>query len=151
MVGPSVGACGLFLYIDVHHKGPGGCEIEFFFGVSYGSQLGSQYAELFPEHVGRMVLDGVLDHSQNQVTSLMDEVISLESTVSQFFKWCNTTSDCAFYHHDLPAIFDNLVDEANANPIPAPGCLTPAEAAAKGTTACRSDVTGYELISNTQS
>lgn len=32
-----------------------------YLGYSYGSWLGAWYAGLFPEKVGRMVLDGVLD------------------------------------------------------------------------------------------
>ncbi|OAA58288.1 Peptidase S33 tripeptidyl aminopeptidase-lik [Cordyceps fumosorosea ARSEF 2679] len=31
-------------------------------GYSYGSELGARYAELFPRRVGRVVLDGVVDH-----------------------------------------------------------------------------------------
>ena len=32
-----------------------------YFGASYGTQLGSTYAELFPDRVGRFVLDGAID------------------------------------------------------------------------------------------
>lgn len=32
-----------------------------YYGISYGTQLGSTYASMFPSRVGRMVLDGVLD------------------------------------------------------------------------------------------
>jgi pimeloyl-ACP methyl ester carboxylesterase len=32
-----------------------------FYGFSWGSYLGQNYAQLFPKHVGRMVLDGVVD------------------------------------------------------------------------------------------
>lgn len=113
-------------------------------GVSYGTQLGSQYAELFPEHVGRMVLDGVLDHSQAGIDSLMTESMAAEDSFHRFTRWCNTTSKCAFYSRDLPSIFDKLVDMANEKPIPALGCH---EGVVK---ACRPDVTGYELISQAQ-
>ena len=34
-----------------------------YLGKSYGTFLGAQYAELFPERVGRVVLDGVLPSS----------------------------------------------------------------------------------------
>ncbi|MEU2064231.1 alpha/beta hydrolase [Streptomyces sp. NPDC013455] len=44
-----------------------------YFGISYGTELGGVYAHLFPEHVGRMVLDAVVDptadtvgHAENQ-------------------------------------------------------------------------------------
>ena len=32
-----------------------------YFGSSYGTRIGSLYAELFPERVGRMILDGSVD------------------------------------------------------------------------------------------
>ncbi|MEI2776300.1 MAG: alpha/beta hydrolase [Tetrasphaera sp.] len=32
-----------------------------YYGISYGTQLGSTYASLFPSRVGRLVVDGVLD------------------------------------------------------------------------------------------
>ena len=34
-----------------------------YLGASYGTKLGATYAELFPEQVGRFVLDGALDVS----------------------------------------------------------------------------------------
>ncbi|MGV9280654.1 alpha/beta fold hydrolase [Streptomyces sp. NPDC003730] len=44
-----------------------------YFGISYGTELGGVYAHLFPEHVGRVVLDAVVDpsadtmgHAENQ-------------------------------------------------------------------------------------
>ncbi|MFF1837540.1 alpha/beta hydrolase [Streptomyces sp. NPDC058231] len=46
-----------------------------YFGISYGTELGGTYAHLFPENVGRTVLDGVVDptadaigHARNQAT-----------------------------------------------------------------------------------
>ena len=34
-----------------------------YLGYSYGTYLGTMYAELFPEKVGKMVLDGAVDPS----------------------------------------------------------------------------------------
>lgn len=44
------------------------------FAQSYGSQIGEQYAELFPENVGRMALDAILDHSTSEVSGIFVEV-----------------------------------------------------------------------------
>ncbi|RDA86168.1 hypothetical protein CP532_3034 [Ophiocordyceps camponoti-leonardi (nom. inval.)] len=115
-----------------------------FMGFSYGTQLGSQYAELFPDRVGKMVLDGVLDHSQLDVDGLMTEAISYDDSLKGFFKWCNTTTECALHGQDISTIFDKLVNEANEKPIPAPGCLGSHSAK------CAPNVTGYELIMNAQ-
>ncbi|KAF4589870.1 tripeptidyl aminopeptidase [Ophiocordyceps camponoti-floridani] len=116
-----------------------------FMGISYGTQLGSQYAELYPERVGKMVLDGVVDHTQRNIDSLMTEAVAYEDSVKGFFRWCNTTTDCAFHGKDLSSIFDKLIDDAIAKPIPALSC-----AENSTTDACASAVTGYQLISNAQ-
>ncbi|MFE9340453.1 alpha/beta hydrolase [Streptomyces sp. NPDC007063] len=38
-----------------------------YLGVSYGTYIGSAYATLFPSHVGRLVLDSVVDPSRDSV------------------------------------------------------------------------------------
>ncbi|GGL78193.1 peptidase [Streptomyces fumigatiscleroticus] len=45
----------------------------YYFGISYGTELGGVYAHLFPQRVGRMILDAVVDptadtagHAENQ-------------------------------------------------------------------------------------
>lgn len=91
-----------------------------------------------------MILDGVLDHSQSAVDGQMTEAVSFEDSFRSAASWCNTTSECALHQHDLPSIFDRLVDDANRKPIPAPGCVEDESAS------CRANVTGYELIHNSQ-
>ena len=38
-----------------------------FFGQSYGTRLGAVYAEMFPQNVRAMVLDGIFDPRQGSV------------------------------------------------------------------------------------
>ncbi|KAL3471252.1 TAP-like protein-domain-containing protein [Aspergillus californicus] len=112
-------------------------------GLSYGTQLGGAYAELFPDHVGRMVLDGILDHAQSETSSLQTEASTHEDVLNQFFSWCNTTAtieQCPLKGQNFPQIFDDLIAAAEESPIPAPGC--------NGT--CRSPVTGQDIRFNLQ-
>lgn len=90
-----------------------------------------------------MVLDGCVSHSQDQVSTFMTESLSYESTLNQFFQWCNSTTSCAFHGHDLPTIFDSLIDQADQVPVAAPGCTGE-------TGSCRTDATGYEILTNVQ-
>ena len=46
--------------MDLVREAVGDAELHYY-GISYGTQLGTTYAALFPGTVGRMVLDGVLD------------------------------------------------------------------------------------------
>jgi pimeloyl-ACP methyl ester carboxylesterase len=115
-----------------------------YLGQSYGTQLGAQYAELYPETVGRFVFDGVTDHSQSSTTTLSTESIGYEATLNKFFQWCNTTQDCALHGQDIEGIFVNLIASADKKPIPAPGCLSTGEAA------CRSKVTADDILYNVE-
>ncbi|KAL4904588.1 hypothetical protein BDW74DRAFT_154197 [Aspergillus multicolor] len=115
-------------------------------GLSYGTQLGGAYAELYPEHVGRMVLDGNLDHSQSETDTLRTEVSTYEDTLDQFFAWCNetaTSDECPFKGQNLPQIFDELVEAADNSPIEASGCTG-------NTSTCRTPVTGEDIRINVQ-
>lgn len=115
-----------------------------FLGVSYGTQIGVQYAEKYPENINRFVLDGVLDHSLPETTTLTVESQTYEATLNQFFSWCNTTSDCALQGQDAASLFDNLVRKAIQSPIPAPGCSS------TGDSACFFNVTDEDILANTQ-
>jgi pimeloyl-ACP methyl ester carboxylesterase len=46
--------------MDLVREAVGDTELHYY-GISYGTQLGSTYAAMFPGTVGRMILDGVLD------------------------------------------------------------------------------------------
>nr|OQO26560.1 hypothetical protein B0A51_06603 [Rachicladosporium sp. CCFEE 5018] len=90
-----------------------------FLGFSYGTQLGSQYAELYPHNIRAMVLDANLDHSQTSpIYAWETESQGYENTLLQFFAWCRDTPACALHDEtDIPGYFDRLVDSANAHPI----------------------------------
>jgi len=107
-----------------------------YLGFSYGTMLGMAYAELHPENIRSMVLDGVLSHSQSETDMFVTESQAFEKEIGRFFDWCNTTPECALYGQDAPWMFDELIDRATKTPIAAPSCDKD----------CRKDVTAYELI-----
>jgi pimeloyl-ACP methyl ester carboxylesterase len=107
-----------------------------YLGLSYGVQLGTQYAELFPSRIRTMALDGVLVHSLSPVQLFADEASSYESTLDRFFAWCGRDTSCALHGRDVARLFDRLVARADRTPLPAPGC-------ADGH--CRRTVTGEDI------
>lgn len=116
-----------------------------YYGQSYGTQLGSTYAGLFPKNVERMVLDGVMDPSQSETAQLtLESHDAYENTLNKFFQWCNTTSDCALHNQDVAGIFDKMIDGATTTPIPAPGCSSQSEEP------CQSDATAEEILARVQ-
>lgn len=63
-------------------------------GYSYGTFLGATYAGLFPERVGRFVLDGALDPSLsvNEVAAL--QMRGLDASLQQWISDCATQASC---------------------------------------------------------
>jgi pimeloyl-ACP methyl ester carboxylesterase len=113
-----------------------------YFGLSYGTMIGAQYAELFPDKIRVMALDGALDHSQSENTFHFVEVKAYEQVLERFAAWCGASSDCVLNGKDVLKEFDALVKKADAEPIPAPDCVTSG--------ACRPTVTGDDIRSAVQ-
>ncbi|MDF2666655.1 MAG: putative hydrolase or acyltransferase [Microbacterium sp.] len=67
-----------------------------YLGFSYGSFLGTTYAGLFPERVGRMVLDGGIDPTLSQSDSSIGQAEGFEQSLRAFMADCLTTSDCPY-------------------------------------------------------
>ncbi|KAM0429732.1 hypothetical protein ACHAPT_006338 [Fusarium lateritium] len=109
-------------------------------GLSYGTLIGAQYLSLFPETVGRMSLDGLVDLTQSETTTLLTETTTYETTLGKWFEWCDKNSTCALHGKNASRTFDQILARADSKPIPAPGCKK----------TCRSDVTGEEIRSNAQ-
>jgi pimeloyl-ACP methyl ester carboxylesterase len=87
-------------------------------GLSYGTQIGANYAELFPRRVRAMVFDAALDHSASSAGLLADEIATVEDAFNRFAEWCRTTSTCAMAGQDVARAYDEMVARADASPIP---------------------------------
>lgn len=95
-----------------------------FLGISYGSQLGAQYAALYPETIRVMALDGALEHSVSEITLFADETSAYERSFDRFVAWCDADPACALHGADAGALFDRLVAQADHEPVPAPACAS---------------------------
>ncbi len=94
-----------------------GDETLHFLGYSYGTQIGATYAELFPSHVGRLVLDAAVNITEN------DDVIQamgFDLALGNFAAWCPRQTTCPLggskqeVLDGITALFDKL----DAEPIP---------------------------------
>lgn len=94
-------------------------------GLSYGTQLGAQYAQLYPRRTRAMVLDAAFEHSGSEVQLTADGVKTAEESFDRFVEWCATAADCVLRGQDVAAVYDQLVKSADQNPIPVEGALRP--------------------------
>jgi pimeloyl-ACP methyl ester carboxylesterase len=67
-----------------------------FLGYSYGSFLGTTYATLLPERVGRFVLDGAIDPTVSDFEQTLFQIEAFESALTSFLENCDTFEDCPF-------------------------------------------------------
>ncbi|KAJ4304617.1 hypothetical protein N0V90_000143 [Kalmusia sp. IMI 367209] len=110
-------------------------------GMSYGSQLGAQYAQLFPDSIRTLVLDGMLQHSQSDSSNVLVESLGYSLSLTNFFKWASEEESSPLKGEDVEAIWNSLLANASTAPLPAPSC--------DGTT-CRTDVNAEEILFNAQ-
>lgn len=67
-----------------------------YLGYSYGTFLGATYAKLFPERVGRLVLDGAIDPSVSGTDVGTTQAIGFESALRAYMADCLDGGDCPF-------------------------------------------------------
>ncbi|MHB8796539.1 MAG: alpha/beta hydrolase [Candidatus Nanopelagicales bacterium] len=65
-------------------------------GFSYGTYLGTRYAEVFPDRVGRMVLDGALDPSLGAMEISEGQSRGFQRALKRFAADCAERSSCPY-------------------------------------------------------
>ena len=91
-----------------------------YLGFSYGTFLGSTYANLYPARVRAFVLDGAVDPTLPFVDSLIQQAESFSANLNAFFTACAASQNCAFSNGGQPkAAFDALMARINQSPLPA--------------------------------
>jgi pimeloyl-ACP methyl ester carboxylesterase len=88
-----------------------------YYGPSYGSYVGTVYAQLFPHRINRMVLDGVMNHADGATRLMVTESRQMEYGFNKFIAWCKTTPDCALHGRDAGKVYDQVVRKADKLPL----------------------------------
>ncbi|MEV8590291.1 alpha/beta hydrolase [Streptomyces sp. NPDC051180] len=90
-------------------------------GASYGTFLGATYAELFPDRVGRLVLDGAMDPSLPAIDLNRDQTAGFETAFRAFAADCIRKPDCPLGTESVDVASDALKGffrEVDAKPVP---------------------------------
>ncbi|PQE16873.1 alpha beta-hydrolase protein [Rutstroemia sp. NJR-2017a BBW] len=95
-----------------------------YWGFSYGTLLGSTFASMFPDRVGRLVLDGVVDADQYVSSVWFGSQTDMDKAWASFFTYCHTAkSACRFYRdgdkvEDIDHRYQAVMEELRENPLP---------------------------------
>ena len=91
-----------------------------YFGVSFGTFIGTVYANLFPTRIRVMALDGAYDpeaYANNPYKYDYGQYVALEEALDRFLGWCAHSPDCPFGHGDPAGAYDTLVSNLDNNPV----------------------------------
>ncbi|WP_394834968.1 alpha/beta hydrolase [Pendulispora rubella] len=89
-----------------------------YYGGSYGTQIGQQYAEEFPKRIRAMVLDSNVDHSlTSYFEHLRRHTEAFEKSFLAFAEWCEHAPVCKLYGRDVVAVWDRLYQKALAGTL----------------------------------
>jgi pimeloyl-ACP methyl ester carboxylesterase len=90
-----------------------------YLGFSYGTAIGAWYAELFPDRVRAMVLDGAVNLQLSNLDLSLEQAIGFEQALASYFAWCGQASgNCSWTGSRTPQDeFARLSAAVDATPL----------------------------------
>ncbi len=90
-----------------------------YLGYSYGTYLGTVYADLYPQKTGRLVLDGALDPASSNFDVTEVQAKGFESALRAYLANCLAHTDCPFTGTvaDGMSTITDLLASVEASPI----------------------------------
>jgi pimeloyl-ACP methyl ester carboxylesterase len=114
---PYVGTANVVRDLDRLRAAVGDDKLTYL-GFSYGTLIGALYADMFPDHVRALVLDGAVDPTLNLDGLLHGQARSFESALGRFLADCARRLACAFHHGGRPGpALDALMRRIEAKPL----------------------------------
>ena len=96
-----------------------------YWGYSYGSYLGNTFASMFPERIGRMIVDGVVDAPDYVATGWRSNLRDNNALWVKFSQWCfEAGPPCALYDssmkdwNNVGSKLNVYIDYLKENPLP---------------------------------
>ncbi|KAF2089533.1 hypothetical protein K490DRAFT_37600 [Saccharata proteae CBS 121410] len=102
-----------------------GKEQLLYWGISYGTLLGATFSAMYPDRVGRVALDGVVE-AERWYNGADEPVVDADKVMDDFYEQCfaGGPDACAFYDPAGPAAmkatFENIKTDLLINPLPVP-------------------------------
>ncbi|KAK3305196.1 TAP-like protein-domain-containing protein [Chaetomium strumarium] len=94
-----------------------------YWGFSYGTYLGATFARMFPERVGRVVLDGVVDGELYETPLWRESLVDADKVLGELFRYCvEAGRKCDLYRNgdtaqDVKRRYDEVMDRLETSPV----------------------------------
>ncbi|MDT5107503.1 MAG: hypothetical protein QOI25_5016, partial [Mycobacterium sp.] len=91
-----------------------------YLGYSYGTRIGSAYAETFPQNVRAMILDGAVDPNADPVEADIRQAAAFQTAFNDYAADCATSANCPLGTDPTKAVevYQGLVDPLVQKPAP---------------------------------
>jgi pimeloyl-ACP methyl ester carboxylesterase len=115
----SYGTANVARDMDILREAVGDKQLNYM-GKSYGTYLGTLYAQFFPDKVGRVVLDGAVDPTISNFQQTLTQAIGFDQAFSAFAKDCAAKKNCSLPKGKEAAIAEmkKLFAQAAKKPLP---------------------------------
>ena len=91
-----------------------------YIGYSYGTVIGSVYADMFPTHVRAFVLDGAVDLSLGFEETIGTQAVGFERALAAYEADCDQKKCAAAPNGNTAKVIDDLLASVEKAPLPAP-------------------------------
>lgn len=89
-----------------------------YYGLSYGTHIGQQYAEEYPDRVRALALDSNVDHSLDTQRWVETKAEMLQAAFDEFVSWCEADRRCPLAGADVRGVWHDLLDQADRGRLP---------------------------------
>ncbi|KAH9859141.1 alpha/beta-hydrolase [Lenzites betulinus] len=101
-----------------------------YWGFSYGSVLGQYFSAIYPDKVGRVIIDGVYDAHNYRAALWNTNLLDMEAVIDSFFHFCHQAGPekCSVYESSpekIRARYFALLETIEAAPVPIAGASPP--------------------------
>ncbi|RDW94899.1 hypothetical protein BP5796_00662 [Coleophoma crateriformis] len=103
-----------------------GQEKILYWGFSYGTTLGSTFAAMHPDRVGRLLIDGVMDVVDYYTGGWATNLVDADMIITKYCEYCYQAGPekCSFFTgtsgKDVEARLDRVMQDLKRNPIAVP-------------------------------
>jgi pimeloyl-ACP methyl ester carboxylesterase len=116
---PNLGTEAVARDLDAIRQAVGDEQLTYL-GFSYGTLIGSTYADLFPDHIRAMALDGAIDPALDLQQVRFGQAKAFEHALTSFLKDCAARTACPFHENGRTVqAFNSLMASIDGRSLPA--------------------------------
>ena len=122
-----------------------------YMGFSYGTYLGTLYAQQFPNNVGRFVLDGAINPAISIQEQSLVQAVAFDQALANFVSDCHQHKSCPLPSSATSTYFTELFNKVAANPLTvtngeSPRLITESLVVTGTASALYDDASGWPLL-----